>query len=160
MRIVVVAITSVLLQMIPASAQSFAARWSLISEAHAGQPQRAKPAEPTQQQPPITEKPLRGSDLPESQRTFYGMASFYSYRTGETASGSGFDREAATAAHRSLPFGTRLRVTNLAAHRSVIVTVTDRGPRARGRVIDVSLAAARILEMTDKGVVKVRVEIL
>ena len=88
------------------------------------------------------------------------MASFYSYSAGKTASGSLFNREASTAAHRSLPFGTKVRVTNVANNKSVVVTITDRGPHKRGRVLDLSLHAARTLGITDRGVAEVRAEVL
>jgi rare lipoprotein A len=65
---------------------------------------------------------------------------------------------AMTCAHPSAPFGTRLRVTDLETGRSVVVTVTDRGPFTQGRVVDLSLAAARALRMVDRGVARVRVE--
>ena len=65
-----------------------------------------------------------------------------------------------TAAHRSLPFGTRVRVTDLANSKSVVVRITDGGPWVHGRVVDLSLAAARSLGITDRGVVPVRVEVL
>lgn len=63
-----------------------------------------------------------------------------------------------TAAHRTAPFGARLRVTDVETGRSVIVTVNDRGPWVKGRVVDVSLAAAKALGMISRGVVRVRVE--
>jgi rare lipoprotein A len=65
---------------------------------------------------------------------------------------------ALTCAHPSAPFGTRLKVTDLETGREVVVTVTDRGPFVRGRVVDLSLAAARALRMVERGVAKVRVE--
>jgi rare lipoprotein A len=77
---------------------------------------------------------------------------------GKTASGSSFDRNRLTAAHRRLPFGTKLRVTH--GSRSVIVIVNDRGPFVRGRVLDLSLAAARSLGITDRGVAQVHAEVL
>nr|WP_246683612.1 septal ring lytic transglycosylase RlpA family protein [Labrys sp. KNU-23] len=88
-----------------------------------------------------------------------GTASFYGkelkgYRT---ANGERFDPAGLTAAHRSLPFGTKLRVTNLRNHKSVVVRVTDRGPRKRGRMIDLSLGAARAVGMVDAGTTKVSV---
>ena len=94
------------------------------------------------------------------KRVFSGKASYYSYQTGKTASGSSFNRNLPTAAHRSLPFGTRVRVTDLATNRSVVVVITDRGPRVRDRVLDLSLGAARSLGITDRGVAQVRVEVL
>jgi rare lipoprotein A len=75
-----------------------------------------------------------------------GVASVYSHESGSaTASGQKLDREALTAAHRTLPFGTKVKVTNKSNGRSVIVTINDRGPFVRGRVIDVTPAAARVL---------------
>ena len=88
-----------------------------------------------------------------------GKASWYGqrYHGRTTASGVRFDMNAMTAAHRSLPFGTRVRVTNLANRRSVVLTINDRGPYAGGRIIDVSRRAAEILGMVRTGVVRVRV---
>jgi hypothetical protein len=93
-------------------------------------------------------------------RVFSGKASFYSYPKGKTASGSPFNRDALTAAHRSLPFGTRVRVTDLTSSKSVVVRITDRGPRVRGRVLDLSLGAARSLGIEERGVVQVHAEVL
>lgn len=89
-----------------------------------------------------------------------GKASYYGSRHHgkRTASGERFDQHALTAAHRSLPFGTRVRVTNLRNQRSVVVRINDRGPYARGRIIDLSRQAARQLGMLSAGVVPVRVE--
>jgi rare lipoprotein A len=89
-----------------------------------------------------------------------GLASYYGRRHQgrPTASGAPFDPAAFTCAHRTAPFGTRLRVTDLATGRSVVVTVNDRGPAVRTRVVDLSLAAARALGMVERGVVRVRVE--
>lgn len=88
-----------------------------------------------------------------------GIAAYYSadYR-GRTASGANYDPSKYTAAHRTLPFGTRVRVTDLRTKRSVVVTVNDRGPFNKGRVIDLSLAAAKELRMIDRGLVRVAVE--
>jgi rare lipoprotein A len=87
------------------------------------------------------------------------VASFYDHDT-ETASGDKFDPTQLIAAHRSLPFGTRLRVANLANGRSVIVRVNDRGPYIRGRSVDVSSSAAEALQMTERGVVKVKLDVV
>jgi rare lipoprotein A len=89
-----------------------------------------------------------------------GLASYYSdsLRGRPTASGARYDPAALTCAHRSLPFGTRLRVTELAHGRSVVVTVNDRGPIVRGRVVDLSRAAAAALGMLEAGVARVRLE--
>jgi rare lipoprotein A len=75
-----------------------------------------------------------------------GVASVYSHESGSgTASGQKLNREAFTAAHRTLPFGTKVKVTNKRNGNSVVVTINDRGPFVRGRVIDVTPAAARVL---------------
>ena len=87
------------------------------------------------------------------------VASFYSHDSG-TASGEKFDPQELTAAHRTLPFGTRLRVTNLANGRSVLVRVNDRGPFVRGRTVDVSASAAQELKMTERGVANVKVDVV
>ena len=92
-------------------------------------------------------------------RSFSGMASFYGNESGsKTASGERFNQNAMTCAHRSLPFGTRLRVTH--GGRSVVVTVNDRGPFVRGRVLDLSTAAARGVGLTSAGVGRVTAEVI
>ena len=78
----------------------------------------------------------------------------------KTASGELFDPEALTMAHRTLPFGTRVRVTNLENQRSVEVVVNDRGPFVTGRIADLSLAAARRIGMIADGVVEALLDIL
>ena len=89
-----------------------------------------------------------------------GIASFYhSALAGRlTANGERYDESALTAAHRTLDLGTRVRVTNLENRRSVVVTVNDRGPYAKGRIIDLSRRAARVLGFVHDGVTKVKVE--
>ncbi len=89
-----------------------------------------------------------------------GKASWYGgkFHGRRTASGARFDQNRLTAASRTLPLGSRARVTNLDNGRSVEVEITDRGPYARGRVIDVSRAAAHELGMVKRGTVRVRVE--
>jgi rare lipoprotein A len=87
-----------------------------------------------------------------------GIASFYKYE-GKTASGEQFRPGELTAAHRTLPFGTRLRVTNAATGQSVTVRVNDRGPFIPGRVVDVSHSAAAALGMVDRGIAKVKLEV-
>jgi rare lipoprotein A len=91
-----------------------------------------------------------------------GPASWYGpgFHGRRTASGTVHTGAALTAAHRSLPFGTRVRVTNLANGRTVVVVIDDRGPFVRGRVIDLSAAAARRLGMIRAGVVPVRLEVV
>ena len=91
-----------------------------------------------------------------------GDASYYAapYHGRATASGERFDTHKLTAAHRTLPFGTHVRVTNLRNGRSVVVTITDRGPFRRGRVIDVSERAARDLDFVRQGTTRVRVDVV
>jgi len=92
-------------------------------------------------------------------RSFSGMASFYGNESGsKTASGQRFNQNAMTCAHRTLPFGTKLKVTH--GDRSVIVTVNDRGPFVRGRVLDLSTAAARAVGLTGAGVGRVTAEVV
>ncbi|HEX2687327.1 MAG TPA: septal ring lytic transglycosylase RlpA family protein [Kofleriaceae bacterium] len=100
------------------------------------------------------------ADQPGVQR---GMATFYGeeQQGGPTASGERFDKRQLTAAHRNLPFGTRVRVTNTRNGRSVEVRINDRGPYGnRSRIIDLSEAAARRLDMISAGVVPVIVEVV
>ncbi len=89
-----------------------------------------------------------------------GLASYYGerYQGRTTASGEIFDMNKLTAAHRSLPFGVVVRVTNPANNRSVVVRINDRGPYVGDRIIDLSLAAARQLDMVVVGVTQVRME--
>jgi rare lipoprotein A len=91
--------------------------------------------------------------------SFSGMASYYGNESGsKTASGQRFNQNAMTCAHRSLPFGTKLRVTH--GGQSVVVTVNDRGPFVRGRVLDLSTAAARAVGLTGAGVGRVTAEVV
>ena len=103
---------------------------------------------------PATTQPARDPAVVEVQ---HGLATWYGRGTG-TASGERFNKHALTAAHRTFPMHTRVRVTNQRNGRSVIVRINDRGPFARGRIIDVSEAAAVQLDMKRAGVVPVKVE--
>jgi peptidoglycan lytic transglycosylase len=89
----------------------------------------------------------------------YGLASFYSYDP-QTASGEEFNPRELTAAHRTLPFGTRVRVTNVATGQSVTVRVNDRGPFIPGRIVDVSHTAAETLGIVGRGVAKVKLDVV
>ena len=91
-----------------------------------------------------------------------GVASWYGpgFHGRRTASGERFNSNEMTAAHRSLPFGTRLRVVNEANGRSVVVRVNDRGPFAKRRVLDLSLSAAKEIQMVSGGKAMVRLELL
>jgi len=93
----------------------------------------------------------------------YGEASFYSVKSNRgttTASGERLNDTKLTAAHRTLPFGTIAKVTNLSNGRSVFVKITDDGPHIRGRIIDLSKAAAEKINMISRGVVKVEVSVI
>jgi rare lipoprotein A len=98
-------------------------------------------------------------DAAATQIASQGFASFYT-EGARTANGEKFDTHELTAAHPTLPFGTRLRVTNLATGRSVTVRVNDRGPYVPGRVVDVSYSAADALGMIGRGVAKVKLDVV
>lgn len=100
--------------------------------------------------------------VPAAQGLWEGNASWYGvdYHGRRAADGSRYNMYELTAAHPSLAFGTRVRVTNLGNGRKVVVTVTDRGPFVEGRIIDVSFAAAQQLDMLDDGVTVVRLEVV
>jgi rare lipoprotein A len=91
-----------------------------------------------------------------------GEASYYAnkFHGRRTASGERYDRTKLTAAHRTLPFGTMVRVTNLRNNKSVTVRINDRGPQKKSRIIDLSAAAARQIGMIAEGVAKVGIEVL
>ncbi|AWL94576.1 MULTISPECIES: septal ring lytic transglycosylase RlpA family protein [Bradyrhizobium] len=101
---------------------------------------------------------VRIPDGDAKQATSHGVASFYSDT--ETASGEKFDKNELTAAHPTLPFGTKLRVTDVSSGRFVTVRVNDRGPYIRGRVVDVSPSAAEALGMVDRGITNVRLDVV
>lgn len=98
----------------------------------------------------------------DAARTQTGMIAWYGPRFAgrKTASGQRFDPQAMTMAHPTLPFGTRVRVTNLSSNKSVIVHVNDRGPTTPGRIADLSQGAARQIDMIKAGVVEARLEVL
>lgn len=111
------------------------------------------------QVPPLASGPAERQERRPQQR---GIASWYGpgFQGRPTASGERFNTNAMTAAHRHLPFGTRVQVTNLRNGRSVIVRINDRGPFIRGRIIDLSAAAARTLGLLQAGTAPVSVEIV
>lgn len=100
------------------------------------------------------------AEVGRDPRVQTGLASYYAHRYHgrPTASGETYDENALTAAHRTLPFGTRIRVTSLANGKAVTLRVNDRGPFVEGRIVDVSRTAADRLGMVTAGVVKVRLE--
>jgi rare lipoprotein A len=115
------------------------------------QPAPSKPV-----QPPVKTSPATAAKLPQT-----GEASWYGaqHQGKQTASGTIYDQARLTAAHQSLPFGSKIKVTNLANGKSVEVEITDRGPFAGNRIIDLSQAAARALEMIESGTATVRLEL-
>ncbi len=105
---------------------------------------------PTRASAPSSHRPVGG---------LHGMASYY-WEPQALASGGRFNPNALTAAHKTLPFGTRVRVTHMGNGRSVEVKINDRGPYVAGRIIDLSKAAASVIGMTGQGVARVVVEVL
>jgi rare lipoprotein A len=103
-----------------------------------------------------------GALAPNGTHAEIGMASFYAqgFHGRETASGKTYRSDGMTAAHRTLPFGTKVLVTNLENGRSVVVTVTDRGPYRRERIVDLSKRAAKELGIVRQGVARVRLEVV
>ncbi len=95
-------------------------------------------------------------------QTYTGKASYYGagFHGRKSASGTVYNMYKYTCAHKTLPFGTKLKVTNLKNGRSTVVEVTDRGPYVKGRIIDLSKVAAAELDMVKSGVAKVRVEVI
>jgi rare lipoprotein A len=91
-----------------------------------------------------------------------GKASYYHdrFHGHRTASGAAYNKNALSAAHKTLPLGTQVLVTDTRSGRSVVVRINDRGPYARGRVIDLSRAAAREIGLVNKGVASVRLDVL
>jgi rare lipoprotein A len=111
--------------------------------------------------PAVTRRPpfVPSKPVASTQIASQGLASFYTEGT-RTASGEKFDTHDLTAAHPTLPFGTRLRVTNVATGRSVTVRVNDRGPYVPGRIVDVSYSAAESLGMVGRGIAKVKLDVV
>jgi rare lipoprotein A len=114
-------------------------------------PSQLVPAQPTGKATPSA--PVT---LPQTgQASWYGV----DHQGKQTASGTTFDQAGFTAAHPSLPFGSKIKVTNLANGKSVEVVITDRGPSSGNRIIDLSQGAAKALEMIDSGTANVRLEL-
>lgn len=113
--------------------------------------------------PSLDSVPASGAEfLRRAGQGEVGVASFYSmeFAGRRTASGHPFDPLGMTAAHKTLPLGTEIRITNLRNGRSVTATVNDRGPYVQGRIVDVSLALARQLDFVRAGMAQVKVEVL
>lgn len=132
----------------------------LLEAAHNSEP---LPADAIEAEPEVSaeeeapgEGNLPGEEAGEGEASYYG----HELAGNRTASGEHFDPAGMTAAHRTLPFGSRVRVTNTRNGRSVVVRINDRGPFVRHRVIDVSRAAAQRLGMLGAGRAQVRLELL
>jgi rare lipoprotein A len=108
---------------------------------------------------PATPAVLNAHPAAKPDSSSYGVASFYT-EDEWTASGERFNTRAMTAAHPTLPFGTKLRVTNVTNGRSVVVRINDRGPYVPGRVVDLSESAAESLGMVERGIVKVKLDVV
>ena len=125
-------------------------------EAPAQPPKTSVQPAPSQLVPATKQSPAVPAKLPQT-----GQASWYGaqHQGKQTASGTTYDQAALTAAHPTLPFGSRIKVTNLGNGKSVEVEITDRGPFSGNRIIDLSQAAARALEMLESGTATVRIEL-
>ncbi len=131
-------------------------RGSATRQAAIEQPRRPAATASVVRRAPAVEP---GESQGKSEGKSHGIASFYSQGT-KTASGEKFDPNELTAAHPTLPFGTRLRVTNQHTGRSVTVRVNDRGPYVPGRVVDVSYSAAEQLGMVGRGIAPVKLDVV
>ena len=112
--------------------------------------------------PPAASPPSPATPAAAAAAEETGLVAVYSDRLNhhKTASGKMYDRSELTAAHRTLPFGTRVKVTNTRNGKSVVLTITDRGPREAGRILDISPAAAHELGMLGPGLGQVRLEVV
>ena len=144
----------------PAATQSTSYSSQSYSQSY-GKPKRAKKsarkAKRSKSARANTKSSSRGYSSGYSGGSSGGLASYY-WQPQRVASGGWFNPNAMTAAHKTLPFGTKVRVTNVNNGRSVVVTINDRGPYIAGRVIDLSKAAAGVIGMQQAGVVPVRVQ--
>lgn len=133
---------------------------AFVAIASAAAPQAQNPH--TQPATGASTLPPRAASADASSGTETGLAAVYSDRLNghRTASGKRYHRNALTTAHKTLPFGTRIKVTNVKNHRTVELVVNDRGPKQAGRVLDVSVAAARKLGISRHGMAEVSVEVV
>ncbi len=122
------------------------------------------PPPPSVSRPPAAEPAAEPRVSPDANALFTetGLASWYGppYHNRKAANGEVYDMHALTAAHRTLPLGSVVRVTNVKTGRSVLVRINDRGPFIEGRVIDLSLEAAKRADVWRAGIAKVRIEVL
>jgi rare lipoprotein A len=144
---------------VAAASLAACARTSVVSERSDW---RSAPRQAVAHHQPRPVSVVRRHDAPahtDVASTGGGLASFYTEGT-RTANGETFNTHEFTAAHPSLPFGTKLRVTNVSTGRSVTVRINDRGPYVPGRVVDVSYAAADQLGMVKGGVARVKLDVV
>ncbi len=132
------------------------ARWGALLLAAQGCSIVSAPRTPEIAKPGIANAPAPGRPVRIGRASWYGPG----FSGKKTASGAAFDEEKFTAAHRTIPLGSRARVTNLANGKSVEVEINDRGPYVQGRIIDLSQAAAHALGIVDRGTARVRIEVL
>jgi len=151
---------------IGAASLAACAQTAVVSERSQALPSRTEPtrsaASPARTRVAVTRTHARyasRSKAGDTKAASRGLASFYS-EAQPTASGEKFDGTELTAAHPTLPFGTKLRVTDVKTGRSVTVRVNDRGPYVPGRIVDVSYSAAQSLGMVGKGVANVRLDVV
>ncbi|MDH2381474.1 septal ring lytic transglycosylase RlpA family protein [Bradyrhizobium sp. CER78] len=153
---------------IGAASLAACAQSSVVSQRSQALASRPASAEPTRAASSATRAhvatahrhaPYAARKTADSKLASQGVASFYSDEQ-ETASGEKFNAHELTAAHPTLPFGTKLRVTDVKTGRSVTVRVNDRGPYVPGRILDVSYSAAQSLGMIGKGVANVRLDVV
>ena len=145
--------------MLAAASLAACARTSVVSDRSDW---RSAPRQTVAHHQPRPVSIVRRHDAPahtDLARTPNGLASFYTEGT-KTANGETFNTHELTAAHPSLPFGTKLRVPNVSTGQSVTVRVNDRGPYVPGRVVDVSYSAAEQLGMVKGGVAKVKLDVV
>ena len=107
-------------------------------------------------------KVANANNLQDEKKNSVGIASYYSmkHENKRTASGEKYKSSNLTAAHRTLPFGTLVKVTNLKNNKSVIVKINDRGPFVKGRILDLSYSAAKEIDMLMNGMAKVKIEVI
>jgi rare lipoprotein A len=145
-----------------ARAPKKAAKPAAAQKANKAAPAYSYAYEPVYPQAKKAKKPssyASGGSLAYGGPVYSGMASYY-WQPQKLASGGWFNPNAMTAAHKTLPFGTKVRVTHMGNGKSVTVTINDRGPYIKGRIIDLSSAAAGVIGMKGQGVARVQVAVL
>jgi len=151
-----------LLLVLAAASLAACAQSSVVSRRSEFSPTRQATLERHQQRPAVSRVVVaKKHDQPFLPQTTasQGLASYYTEGT-KTANGETFNTAALTAAHPTLPFGTKLRVTNTTTGKSVVVRVNDRGPFVKGRVVDVSYSAAQALGMVNSGTANVKLDVV